>query len=364
MKVGIITRHNALNAGAVLQAFALQTQLMRMGFDVEFIDYRISTSRTVKSFFSFSYRKTIEKWKDFIFSLWYERNFLYANGLLKIGDKKYVSLFDLRSCPPKFDIYIAGSDQIWNVGTNFKAFEPYFLNFGDKDIKRISFAASFGQCNFSKSIEDLLRNQFYRFNAISVREENGADFLRNLLNNKQEVKQISDPTFLLSSNDYVKIMSEINFRKISNFIVSYILSEYHERQYQIVDYIKYKLGIELINLRNPASCIRLKGAKNLVVNPRQWLSYFYHSNFIICTSFHAVVFSLIFHKPFIVISTFNNERIISLLTKTHLLDHYHTDFNAELINELLIKEVPWSQVDQVIEEEKNKGILYLSNNLN
>lgn len=361
MKIGIITRHNALNPGAILQAYALQTYIERLGHQVEFIDYRIRREKNIRDFIGKSLLKTINKWEILFYEFKYRNFALYNQSLLKIGRKKYSSLDQLQFSPPKSDVYIAGSDQIWNVGPNYKKFEPYFLNFGAPNSIRISFAASLGEVNIPKEVENKIKKQLLSFQKIGVREKSGVEYLKQLLYGKKEIFHTYDPTFLLSSNEYLKLIKQdIDQVTYKNCIVTYILSQYSIQQLEILNYIKNKLSSTILNLRNPNTGIKLKGAKNIIVNPLQWIKYIYSSNFVICSSFHAVAFSIIFHKPFIAIIPKTNSRITSLLEDLNLTDHIFKELEKNKIDKILVKELDWSKIDKIINEKNLINHMFLN----
>jgi hypothetical protein len=363
MKIGILTFHSALNVGAVLQAFALQTYLHSMGHETEFINYKpIYTKLNWRSFVAKGIGKTYHKWQNIAHWYYYNKNNRF-NSLLEIGNRKYHYLDELQKKPPQYDIYIAGSDQIWNFGFSKNLDPVYLLDFGSPQIKRIAFAASMGQCNQPKELEVDFKNYLLKFDFISAREMKGVSYLQELLHPQKRVKQISDPTFLLNRNQYLEIQKNINLKH--EFITSYILPHYVFRSelQKAVKLVKTTFGYDLINLRNPDTCIRIKGAKEKVVTPEQWLYYMGNSKFNICCSFHAVVFSLIFHVPFIVISPYVNNRIESLLKPIHLLYRCVYEFDQEFIQNVIQNNIDWSTVDQYFMEERKKSIDFLNNSI-
>lgn len=363
MKIGIVTFHSALNCGAVFQAYALQTHLESLGHEVSFINYKERyITNNFRSFFGKNLLKTWYKLFDKINYYKYINRSSF-HSILKIDSILYNSIEELKANPPKKDIYIAGSDQIWNIGSKKDINKVYYLDFGGLEIKRISFAASLGQCNVPEFLNDIIANQLKKFDAISVRERNGVKFIQSLVKDKK-VHHISDPTFLLKAHDYRKIMTKYDERSNKAFIVSYILGEYNSSQLKVLDYIKQKLESDILNLRNPNSCIRLENSKNKIVEPQEWLYQVDNSKFMICCSFHAVVFSLIFHKPFIVVSPYENARILSLLTSLNLESHFISNYDEKIIDGLLIKTIDWKFVDDKIDEFKTKSDTFLKITLN
>ncbi|MDR0606077.1 MAG: polysaccharide pyruvyl transferase family protein [Bacteroidales bacterium] len=360
MKTGIITYHNALNAGAVLQAYALQTVLQRLGHRVEFINYYPQRKYTVRSFIAKSPFRMWNNWKDIINGIRYSNKGIFGQ-LLILGEISYNSESELNEHPPIYDLYIAGSDQIWNAFRTVQKF--FFLNFAPKGSRKISFAASLGQCKIPDVLHNEIRELLSDFELISVREKNGVDFIQSLLPEKT-IYHIQDPTCMLKATDYFSIAEIPNER---NYIASYMLALLDKGQNKIINLIKQRLNRKIINLRNPDTCIRLSNAKNSIVTPRQWLGYMINADFVICSSFHAVMFSLIFHKPFIVIQPQltmeqgGNARIHSLLEPIGLINRcvYGTHDSENNIIEILQKNIDWETVDSYLQNGTENSLNYL-----
>lgn len=366
MKIGIVTFHNALNAGAVLQAYALQTILTQLGHQVEFINYKIVRKYRIRDYIAKSPIAIFKKWRNIYNGKRYtkQRNF---NRILNLSSRTYLTYEDLEKYPMDYDLYIAGSDQIWNF---YKSLSPvYMLDFVPDNKKKISYAASMGQCRIDKSLYSTFKEKLTKFDAISLREKNGVDFVNRLLDGEKLAIQTLDPTLLIGSQYYDNIMDGYQI-KTNPYICTYILADLDKENADIISYIKEQLRIKTINLRNPDTCIWLSHAKNKIVTPNQWLYYIKNSDFIICSSFHAVVFSLIFHKPFIAIVPPNcknkggNMRINTLLESTELLDRIISDFNKEHIYHVINSPIDWHKIDEKIIKMRETSIEFLKSNLN
>jgi hypothetical protein len=357
-----MTFHDALNSGAVLQAYALQSTLEKMGHNVEFIDFRPVEKRTIKSFFAFGLIKTLYKWESIFNAYKYSYQRKYWK-VLKVANKRYYNISEIKSFPPDYDVYIAGSDQIWNVGTKNDIDEQFYLNFGSEKTRRIAYAASFGQCDIPEYLNDKIKTAILKFDAVSVRESNGVEYLKRLVGNEKEIFHLCDPTLLLSYTDYKKIFELYSKTNSKPYIASYILSELSAEKLKLINSIKILTRKKLINLRNPDTCIRLKNANNTIVNPYQWLSYIYNSDLVICCSFHAVVFSLLFHKQFIVLTPFNNERIESILNTVGLSGQIYRQLDNYKLENIIYSNIDWDIVDEKINIEKQKSMKFLKNNL-
>lgn len=364
MKIGIVTFHNALNAGAVLQAYALQTFLQEEGYEVEFINYTPEKHYNLKCFVAKSPKVMFNKWKD----VYNELKYLKRNDFNKVLNvsKIYTSIDELNENPPIYDYYIAGSDQIWNFHSQIRPF--YLLSFVPEGCKKIAYAVSMGQCNLSTKIYEEFKFYLLQFDRISIRERTGVEFIKKLICNKKEIIQTVDPTLLLSRDKYIQI-ADSNVSISESYMCSYILNNIDEEDMQIIYYIQKYLNKKIINLRNPSTCIRLNNVPNKIVTPYQWLSYIINSDFMICSSFHAVVFSIIFHKSFISLvpppskNKEGNMRINSLLESLGLTNRIVSNFNQKKIEQLINQSIDWYNVDKRIEELKQPSINFLLKSL-
>ncbi len=365
MKIGIITFHNALNAGAVLQAYALQTFLTKLGHTVEFIDYAPLKKYTLRNYIAKSPIAMLKKWINIYHGKKYMKYGNY-NKILTLSPNTYKNYEELKKCPPEYDIYIAGSDQIWNF---YMSLSPaYMLDFVPLGKKKISYAASMGQCRIDKSLYEDFKTKLNSFNAISLREKNGVDFVNSLLKGEKKAYLTLDPTLLIDTNYYDKIIDK-KCAKAEHYICTYVLAELDNENAEIIKKIRSYLKLDIVNLRNPDTCIWLSHATNRIVTPYQWLYYIKNSDFVICCSFHAVVFSLIFHKPFIALvppkdkGKGGNMRINTLLNNTGLQNHIVEYFDLKQIQNILNNIVNWDDVDNRIQQLKKSSIDFLTSNL-
>lgn len=366
MKIGIVTFHNALNAGAVLQAYALQTLLTQFGHDVEFINYKLIRKYRFRDFIAKSPVVIFNKWRNIYNGKMYSKldNF---NKVLNLSSRVYYTYQDFKKYPMDYDIYIAGSDQIWNF---YKSLSPvYMLDFVPEKKKKISYSASMGQCRVDESLHSLFREKLMKFNAISLREKNGVDFINELLHGDKLAVQTLDPTLLIDSEYYNNII-ECKKPENGHYICTYILADLDKENAEIIFYTKKQLGLKIKNLRNPDTCIWLSHAKNMIVTPYQWLYYVKNSDFVICSSFHAVVFSLIFHKHFIALVPPNfkerggNMRINSLLESVGLVDRIIYNKDEKLIDKAINNPINWNEVDRKIKVLRKSSIKFLKDNIN
>ena len=177
MKICIITCQNAVNHGARLQCYALVHWLQKQGHEVEVIDYRpacsldakllywpgISIKRWAKLFLYYPSRKrNIERRKYFD---------EFSHKFLPLTNHVYYTIDELRKNPPSADLYIAGSDQIWNTTFSNGTDPAYYLDFGPDEIRRESFAASFATEQLKPGTESFVKENLKRFDKRAVCSE-------------------------------------------------------------------------------------------------------------------------------------------------------------------------------------------------
>lgn len=365
MKIGIVTLRSGKNVGGLLQAYAMQTILEQMGHKVEFIDYQLPIKNTVRSFISKSPLTTYYKCLD-KFNAWRYRNFRNVKWLLNISPTHYKFYQELEINPPIYDYYIVGSDQVWNFSNLLVPF--FLLKFVPQNRPKIAYAASMGQCRLNTNLYNDLKNELQTFKAISLREDKSLNFIKTLMGSQCNVQKTIDPTLLISKDYYTKISNKLT-KMPSYYMVSYILSNLEKKQIKTIKEFSLYNNIELINLRNPDTCIRISNTKNKIVSVPEWLSYIQNATYVICSSFHATVFSIIFHKPFIVILPTSqkeqggNERINSLLKPLNLLSHVVYTTNRQQIQSILDEKINWETIDNKILELRKQSIYFLKQNL-
>lgn len=318
MKVGIITKIGK-NYGAVLQAYALKQKLCAMGADAHIIKYFPDNSQR-------SYRVLRYRWR-------FKGTLTNLKAMMRFFEHKEASkkFFEFRdqyydfigeyhndeeieNKPPECDIYITGSDQVWNPIISFD--RSFYCMFADNypESRIAAYAASIGL----SEIPEKYANEFYervrKFNYISVRENQALTIL-----NKMGIyaKLAPDPTLLLSKDDW----HSISLKTIDEpYILCYFVS-FPRKIGNIVKQVKENLGYKVVNLMTSEESSKIGDIKIRNAGPREFLGLFEHAKFIITSSFHGTVFSLLNRKPFVV-SLYQNtsSRVTHLLNTFGLTD--------------------------------------------
>lgn len=383
MKIGILTQPLLNNYGGLLQNYALQQVLKGMGHEVETIDWRMyKTGRLVE----WLYRK-----KKYIYSYfsnkWEKPRYVVNDKELAIIStntgffvKKYISVCPiLASTPSKmrqvansqgYDAYIVGSDQVWRPGFNSMPMAMY-LDFCVKDkVKRIAYAASFGtsEWEYNKRMTQNCKKLANLFDAISVREKSGVELCHKYLN--VVASQVLDPTLLLNRSYYENLVyNEIEPQNEGALLFNYILDP-TEKKDEIIKTISKDQGLVAFSVmpkcqEGNRTKWDIKHRINECIYPSvtSWLRAFMDARMTIVDSFHGVVFSIIFNKPFWVIanSVRGNTRFESILQLFELEDRLVSYDHISKID--WNRPINWDKVNKIRDKEVDRSMLFLKNAL-
>lgn len=343
VKVANVTYHAAYNYGSVLQAYALQKFILN-NFNVEYkiINLRLPVQKNI-------YKTFFEKkdGKSFIKSIIYfnkRRELFNKNKKFEDFINSKLSLTseiknqDDIDKIEKFDYYISGSDQIWNITL------PDFswLYFLEKiKGKKISYSASLGSDIQKHSSLDLdrIKNDLNDYSYLSVRDKKSKDFINSIT--KKDVFVNVDPTMLLSKEEWFSILDEKPLIS-GKYILLYNLKN-DKNMYEIAKFFSKKLNMPVI-ITLPAFKIELfyPLKRYFDVGPLEFLNLIKNAELVLSSSFHGTVFSILFDKPFFALNGDSDNRLKTLLSQTHLeersinisnfKDKISTTFNLDFTN--------------------------------
>lgn len=345
MKIKTITCHDVYNAGASLQAFALQEYLMRKGHDVEIIDYKpeyLSRHYSLTTVNNPKYDKPILRELYILAKLGRRIQArkspkklafdTFTNEYLHLTKKRYRTISDLKSDCPEADLYFAGSDQIWNPLFPNGKDPAFFLDFVSEKKKKASYAASFAVDELNEEDQARIREYLKTFGNISVREASAINIL-----DKMGVSgtHVCDPVFLLYSKDWKKYVkapeNEKGYIFVYDFDSNKIIQEkvrgYAEKNdLFIVSAFPFEGGTYVNNM-----------------GPLEFLGTIVNADLVVSNSFHATAFSLIFHVPFLV---FNRKESINARI-LDLLQYFETaDVMIDINRQITKPEFNWEDIDE------------------
>lgn len=369
MRICILTQPLHTNYGGLLQAYALQVVLKRMGHEVWTEDRKWK-------------RPLIVKVKQLIARMIKYKGLYYPTDRQEqsIAQKtipfirKYITTTEpILSNTKKefhkyhFDAYIVGSDQVWRPIYSY-CLSNYFLDFTiGQHVKRIAYAASFGTSDWeftgkqTKKCAALAK----QFDAISVREDCGVFLCKKYLG--VNAIHLLDPTMLLNKEDYIRLVEQERTLASGKKLMTYVLDQSEEKK-AIVQKVSQALGISP-NVVMPAMSFSQVGKKyiNQCVFPpvTDWLRGFIDAEYVITDSFHGTVFSILFNKPFVVMA--NNARgmarLTSLLKKFELEERLVYSLEDVTVKMLYVP-MNFEKANQVLDMEREKAKSFLTESLN
>ena len=309
MKIGILTLPLHTNYGGILQAYALQTVLERMGHEVKVInrntDYKLPLWKTPLVYS----KRIIKNILGYKIPLFYEQKLIKEQPIIRQNTDRFIQRYihtlnvdnysDLKA--EDFDAIVVGSDQVWRP-KYFGKIEDAYLQFAkDWNIKRIAYAASFGTAEWEYTDRQtaICKDLIKKFDAVSVREDSGKELCKKYFG--VDAEHLLDPTMLLEKEDYIRLFENSGTSQSPGTLMCYILDETPEKQSVInriareKDLIPFRVNSKVENYKAPL-------VERIQPPVEQWIRGFYDAEFVVTDSFHACVFAILFNKPFIAIS--------------------------------------------------------------
>lgn len=344
MKIGILTFHSAHNYGAMLQCYALQEVLKHMGHDVEVIDYRPDYRLRPHQVFDIHRFKPLPIIKQIAFKIITLKDRAIRNRKFENFMRNYLALSDRVAknlIPDSYDIYVMGSDQIWNPKIT-QGFDPVFFGcFGFPKAKRIyiSYAASMEQLELNDDEKEFCHKALNNFDAISVREKVLANLLQPLTSKKVEI--VLDPTLLLDTQNWEEIAK---LPKIKEKYVLVYQIRVKKNIVQIANEIARQINAIVIQVTVSPYHNRRKLQHE---SPTQFLGLMQHAACVVTTSFHGTAFSVIFNRPFYYVELGDgcDSRAKSLLSDIGLANRItqvndsptFTSIDYDIVNDTLVE---------------------------
>ena len=357
-----ITCHDVYNAGASLQAFALAKYLNQHDCDTKIIDYKpeyLSRHYRLNVVANPKYNKPIIRQLYLLAKLpgrlkarksSKKKEFdEFREKYLPLTDKHFESFGALCSNCPQADVYIAGSDQIWNPLFQNGKDPAFFLEFVTHG-KKVSYAASFAVEKIPEELKASYIERLKKFDALSVREKSGVRILNELgLNGEQVV----DPVFLLGKEDWMQLLPETE--NIGKYIYVYEFDR-SERIAGLAQDIAIEENADIFCYFN-----RSYATINQESGPLGFLSRIRDARVVLSSSFHATAFSLIFHKDFFVVGRNEviNSRMVDLLDSVGLSDRYLSSVD----DWRKARPVDWDAVDRILSQQIRSSEEFLRNAL-
>jgi hypothetical protein len=361
MKVAIITLHRVFNYGSVLQAYATQKVIESLGHEVEVIDY-ITEQRTNRVLFlsvpDFIKKDFLHKYNYILLKsisvLMKKASFgRFINQNMKLTKRKYISAQDLQNNPPVAEVYITGSDQVWNSQYNKGIDKGFFLDFAPDNCMKIAFVSSFGKGNLSPEESEETKRLIHRYDAISVREDTALKILEGLMYSNAVC--LIDPTLQIEREHWLGLAAKRLVKE--KYLLLMLLYNEDNGATEYAQNIARQRGLKVVKLsweyKKPSGVDILMTHRS----PQEFLSLFQHAEFIVTNSFHGLTFSINLNKQFIVVPRNEfNTRIESLLRLVHLEDRMISE-----VSQLpeANKSIKYDTVNSILDNERQKAKLFL-----
>ena len=377
MKIGIMTFWwSETNYGQILQCYALQKYLQDAGHDAYLIRFHSEKSipspirkpllAQIKKTFNpinlykfllhkkIKYMLTIEKSK-------HPRNFEdFRNKHIKQTEKLYLC-GELFRKPPEADMYIVGSDQVWNPDylKSMDIIKAYFFDFGASSIKRMAYAASFGKEKLNPDTIKIITPLLKKIDYVSVREKSGLNICKQC--GIDNAEWVPDPTLLLDADAYRALHKDEGFKKANKpYCFLYLIrSDVDHSVKNIHDFTcdwAQKKGMDVIYVTGNHLNDRYSKVYPTI---QKWLYLIEHAEYVITDSYHGSIFSLLFKKKFAVIprvgsTVENNSRLESLFELFQIENRYIDNLDFSVLD----RDIDWQSVYDTLESIRSTSKLH------
>lgn len=368
MKIGIITLPISpwLNYGGILQAYAMQKALERMGHEVCIIEKIYKSRKTAwwKIPFRILINLTGQHYPIFLENK-IKRERPIVGQYIDLFIEKYLNIKKIKNFSDlqekDFDAIVVGSDQILRPKYFNDSIENAYLEFAENwHIKRITYAASFGTEEWEYTLKQTenCKCLIKKFDAVSVRESSGVDLCKKYFD--VDANWVLDPTMLLVKDDYINIFRKANTPQHNGTLLCYILDNSPEKT-TLINKIEKDYHLKAFNVKCKRDDVKAPVEDRIRPSIEQWIRGFYDAKFVITDSFHACVFSILFHKPFLTVGNKGRgmARFKSLLSMFGLEDRIIDVHSPANIN----TNIDWNVVDKLLETKRKEAIKFLTNNL-
>ncbi|MEG2206998.1 MAG: polysaccharide pyruvyl transferase family protein [Clostridia bacterium] len=370
MKISVITTHTSLNYGAALQTYATQAVLEKLGHTVEFVDYWRSNSREEGMVDKLLQKPPFSRLQGICSINAFTRKLVRAplcvlvrihrmrvtmprflRERVHFTQRRYESFEELLSDPPLADVYMTGSDQVWNSIWNDGIEKPYFLEYAPPDKPRVAFASSIGREALDEREMVAMREFLQKYRAISMREQSGVALLKQM---GIESQLVPDPTLMLCADAWRVLAKPIPASK--PYLLVYQLNANPQLDTYALALAKAH-GLEMIRIRYRIGLRHRYGRSLLCPSVEEVLGGFFGAALVLTDSFHATAFSLNLNKPFIsVLPNRFGTRIESICALTGTENRILRDFSDFAIAD---QPIDTARVQAVLHAEREKGYRFL-----
>lgn len=373
-KIGIITVHRLPNWGSALQGYALQKVVESLGYECECINYTYPNSWHVARGSNGKGRIKLKTKLAISLGLRAHSKWDIIEGFVKkeINESKVYSSFeDIHTDIPKYDIYISGSDQIWNWKT-MHGDTTYLLDFVPKDKPKIAYSSSFSVNYIPENLKETYKRLLSEYKSLSVRESNGSKIIKELTGRDAPV--VLDPSLLLDDNHWKMLASRAKWKHTmpKKYILSYMLGYTYNPAPAMAALLTrlqqiHKCPVIMIgNTNNLFHGEIFKISKSQDVGVYEFLWLVEHATVVASSSFHGTAFAVNMGVPIVSLvenSNQEDDRIPSFLFSVGLYNNIvniQTDFNNMEMN----GNYDVCMAHNKLQEQRIKSIEFLKQSIN
>lgn len=376
-KVGLITYYGD-NYGGVLQAYALQQIVSSNGFDCELISNDFLSHKNVCKKLKgkmvnltsaiknpskyFAKRRTYHKYvtQNASRAKKFEE---FRRDNLRVNKTGYSSYGDYLKNPLEYDVYLCGSDQIWNPNL-YCDNGFYFAGFAPKNALKISYASSVGVSAVNKKQAAFMAPFLNSFDVISTREQKGADIINTISDKKATV--VLDPTLLLDAFGWNKVAAPCLINE--PYIFCYLFGE---REYvaEIKKKVTEMTGLKVVCIPFVPRELDSNDEKIFDAGPAEFISLIKNASLVLTDSFHATAFSINLETPFISLCRFDkndkksmNDRLVTILNLVDLSDRL-VDVD-DMISADFLYDIDFVKAQDLLEKKRRIDRQFLVDSLN
>ena len=358
----IHTMHRGNNYGSALQTYALSEKIKEFGYKPVILDYipdRINDKANIRKMLCQLFGANAlsikhEALRGLLITI---TSYKIYNSFFKSNltlTKKYHGLNELKKNYPIADIYMTGSDQVWNSYHNQGIDDIFYLKYAPDKKRKVAYAASFGKDRLDEWEVEPTKRLLKRYDAISVRESSGMGILKSI--GIDNAKWVLDPTFLLTADDWRKRVTHHNEKE--KYVLIYSVEPDKQSVIRVARTIADSIGAKVYMVewgRKPYPGVdKMLG----LVDPLMLIDYFDRTEFVVASSFHGTALALNLNKPFVSLAPARfNSRVKSILQLVGLEKRLISP--AEFSLHEALNAIDYNNVNSKLSDAREESIKYL-----
>lgn len=369
--IGILTFYWANDYGALLQSYALKTYLNRHEETV-MVPYFPRPLRSRYRLLPYNPAASLPR-RCFEVAMKLRPRVFYANLKVKWEMRRFRRKYlttsrralessrEIYEWGNEIDVFVAGSDQIWNPEITEGFQEGYFCTFRQwrrEKSRYVAYAASIGAKRLPQEYDAALSGLLSWFDVISLREPQSASYIRDLCG--KEPSLVLDPVFLLDKTEWEALWrrGKANKRREKGYIAVYY-TEYNPAMAQYLQRLEKRTGLEVLILRPKWGMCHWTDRASCVVcgDPVRFLQWIGEAEYVVTNSFHGTALSILFQRPFATFAhSTRGARMTDLLTCTHLTGRLAETADAV---ERIDESIDWQTAEAALEKEIRRSRAFI-----